>query len=415
MVKKVLIIFCLFLNAQVYSQSIKILFDASKAEMAGNADWIIDSDLFNLGTNFNGAMVEGRGDDSNPQNIPTPSQDNITPSTLETYWSGGISNWAIDLVKKGFHVETLPYNDSITYGNSSHALDLSNYKVFIIAEPNILFSYSQKNAIINFVQNGGGLFIISDHDVSDRNGDGYDSPSIWNDLFDNNSIQPNPFGMNFDLQSFSQTSSNLAILPNDSCLHGPLGDVAQLKFSSGTSISLDPLANPSVRGLVFKNGASNTGNIQVLFATARYGNGKVCAIGDSSPSDDGTGDQNDFLYFSYTGEANGSHQKLLVNSTLWLASGDLSSSIQLAKNKNVSFNISPNPSQGKFILNYNLTKPSLLSIQIIDLTGRIVFQNEKTYLESGISNQEYLFQGKGYYILQIKSSEGTFSKSIIFY
>ena len=412
--KRSLIIFFLFCKTQGYSQGVKILFDASKAEMAGNADWIIDSDIFNLGTNINGAMVPGSGDDSNPQNIPTPSQDNITPSTLETYWNGAISNWAIDLVKQGYHVETLPYNDSITYGNSTHALDLSNYKVFIITEPNILFTPSQKNAIINFVQNGGGLFIISDHDVSDRNGDGYDSPYIWNDLFENNSIQTNPFGMTFDLQSFSQTSSNLAALPNDSCLHGPLGDVTQLQFNSGTSMSLDPLANSSVRGLIFKNGASNSGNAQVLFATARYGNGKVCAIGDSSPSDDGTGDQNDFLYFSYTAVANGSHQKLLVNATLWLASGGFLSDIKTAKNKFISFDIFPNPSQGKFSINFNLKKPTLLSIEIIDLTGRVVFRNENKYFESEVSNQEYLFQGKGYYILRIKSSEGIFSKSIIF-
>ena len=145
--KRILIIFFLFFITQGYSQGVKILFDASKAEMAGNADWIIDSDLFNLGTNFNGAMVPGRGNDSNPQNIPNPSQDNITPSTLETYWNGALSNWAIDLVKQGFHVETLPYNDSITFGNSSNPLDLSNYKVFIIAEPNILFTPSEMLAV----------------------------------------------------------------------------------------------------------------------------------------------------------------------------------------------------------------------------------------------------------------------------
>ena len=29
------------------AQTVKILFDASSAQMAGNADWIIDSDLFN--------------------------------------------------------------------------------------------------------------------------------------------------------------------------------------------------------------------------------------------------------------------------------------------------------------------------------------------------------------------------------
>ena len=138
---------------------VKILFDATKAEMAGNADWVIDADQFNLGYNSSGAMVTGAGNEANPQRIPTGAQSNITSTTSETYWKGALSSWAVDLVKKGYIVETLPYNGQITYGVTTNAQDLSNYKVFVIDEPNILFSSAEKAALLNFVKNGGGLFI----------------------------------------------------------------------------------------------------------------------------------------------------------------------------------------------------------------------------------------------------------------
>jgi len=64
----------------------------------------------------------------------------------------------------------LPYNGQITYGNSSNPQDLSNYDVFVLCEPNSLFSSTEKTAIMQFVQNGDGLFMISDHDIADRNG-----------------------------------------------------------------------------------------------------------------------------------------------------------------------------------------------------------------------------------------------------
>ena len=164
-----------------------------KAETAGNADWIIDADLFNLGWKP-GATIGG-GNEANAQRFPTPDQANVTSSTSETYWKGGLSAWAIDCVKKGYFVESLPYNGQITYGNSSNAQDLSNYKILILCEPNILFTSAEKTAIINFVQNGGRLIMIADHNQSDRNSDGKDSPTILNDLMNNNGIKNNPFGI----------------------------------------------------------------------------------------------------------------------------------------------------------------------------------------------------------------------------
>ena len=187
-----------FINAQAQT---KILFDATKAEMAGNADWVIDADLTNL--HFNPTPYVGSsGSQSNPQRIPTPAQSGITSSTAETYWTGALSSWGIDCVNKGYTVETLPWNGSITYGVSSNAQDLSNYKVYIVDEPNILFTAAEKTAIMQVVQHGGSLFMISDHTNSDRNFDGWDSPHIWDDFLSNNSVQPYPFGIFFDTVDF---------------------------------------------------------------------------------------------------------------------------------------------------------------------------------------------------------------------
>src|SRR5436190_21817662 len=260
----IILIFMLSCIINVRSQTVKILFDASKAETAGNADWVVDADLHNLGFN-NGPAVSGGGNESNGQQVPTLAQSGITASTSETYWKGALSYWGIDCVNQNYIVETLPYNGQITYGNNSNPQDLSNYKVYIICEPNIIFTSSEKTAILNFVQNGGGLFMISDHDQSDRNNDNQDSPHIWNDLMTSNSVQANPFGMSFDYANFSQTSSNIPLLPSDSILHGPAGNVTQVQWSGGTTITLNPTQNSSVKGVVYKT-SSSFGNTNVLCA-----------------------------------------------------------------------------------------------------------------------------------------------------
>ncbi len=302
----------------------KILFDATKAESAGSADWIIDADIRNLGFGT-GPAVLGGGSESNPQRIPTPAQSGINAGTAETYWSGGLSYWAVDCVNKGYIVETLPYNGTISYGNALNPQDLSNYNAFVVCEPNILFTAAEKTAILSFVANGGGLFMIADHTISDRNNDGYDSPDIWNDLMQNNSTgNTNPFGIIFDLQNFSETSSNIATLPsNDSILHGPMGTVSKVMWSGGTSITINPSANSSAKAIVYKSSvAGPSGNINIMVATSRYGFGKIVAIGDSSPCDDGSGDPGDVLYTGYNGDVPPNHRNLLMNGTMWLLARD---------------------------------------------------------------------------------------------
>jgi hypothetical protein len=299
---------------------VRILFDDTHAETSGTtADWTIDADLHNMTWSATGPYTCSSCTHSNPQQYPTPAQSLVTLSTPETYWEGALSNWGIDLVNQGFVVETLPYTGAITYGNSSNAQDLSNYKVFIVPEPNSRFSAAEKTALVQFVQNGGGLYMISDHNGSDRNNDGWDSPHIWDDFAGSTG---NVFGIIADTVDVSPTVTTLPSLPGDSCLHGPLGTVTGIKYHEGTTFTIYPAVNPTVVGIAYNSGTS--GDLGVLAGHAYYGRGKVAFIGDSSPLDDGTGNPASTLANSYTADVNGSHRILLVNTTVWLAASDSS-------------------------------------------------------------------------------------------
>ena len=277
----------------------KFLFDASQAETAGNADWVIDED------------------NSNPQRIPTPLQSTVTSTTAVTYWTGALSSWGIALVKKGHTVETLPTTGLITYGVTTNAQDLKNYDVFVVVEPNKQFTLSEKQAIINFVSNGGGLFICADHTVSDRDNDGWDSPMIWNDLFSNNGIKVNPFGMTIELTNITQLSTN--VLTNSTgnpLLRGTEGTVTNLDYHNGATLSLNKTANATVQGLIWQNSTTQTSTTKVMCASSTYGTGRVFAVTDSSPIDDGTGAAGNTLYVSWSLY---SHTKLFMNASMWLS------------------------------------------------------------------------------------------------
>ena len=274
----------------------KFLFDATHAETAGNADWVLDVD---------GGVVA---------RYSTPAASGITASTPETYWTGALSAWGVALVKLGNTVESLPAGTAISYGNASNPQDLANYSVFVVDEPNTLFTATEKAAIVNFVKNGGGLFMISDHDVSDRNNDGYDSPAIWNDLMTNNSVQANPFGYSINLTNISQTTSNVLASSTNPILNGSQGAVTQLKFSNGATMT--KTAGSAATPLIWQSTAAQ-GNSSIMCLSSTYGTGRVVCVTDSSPADDGTGSPGNTVYPGWTEVA--SHAKLHLNASLWLA------------------------------------------------------------------------------------------------
>ena len=251
------------------SPAASFLFDATHAETAGNADWVIDEDS------------------GVPQRFPTPDQSTVTSSTVETYWTGAISAWGISLVKLGHHVETLPVGVAITYLNSSNAQDLSHYQVFVVDEPNTLFTAAEKSAIVNWVQAGGSLFLVADHSGSDRNNDGFDSVMIWNDLFSNNGVQSAPFGIVFNSDNISPTTETADSDPTNPITHGPAGTITEFVYANGSSLTIDPTKNSSVKAAVWTTSSQTNFNVMVAYGT--FGAGKFVATGDSSPIDDGTG------------------------------------------------------------------------------------------------------------------------------
>ncbi|MCF6184520.1 MAG: T9SS type A sorting domain-containing protein [Bacteroidales bacterium] len=372
--RKFLTIIVILTNFSGLISAQKILFDNTKSETANNADWIID--------------------DNEP--TPSPAQSGITNSTSETYWQGALSSWGVEMVKRGFTVETLPSYRDITYGNSSNSQDLSNYDVFVVCEPNNQFSSSEKTAMINFVQNGGGLFMISDHANADRDGDGWDALEVWNDFFD---TYNNPFGFTFDAGSnvSKDPAVNIANLPSDPILHGAAGNVDGIAFYNGASITIDKSINSTVKGIVFLPNYSNTGTTGVMVASASYGNGRVVGVGDSSVSEDETAHDNSNTYPGWTqpfnaGNATGDDGVLITNATLWLA--DKSSNIENVGN-NISVKVYPNPATDVITLNSEFL---INKIVIYNLIGKEVFSKTINSKNTDVNISAYL---KGIYFIKV--------------
>ncbi len=266
----------------------KYLFDYTKEETAGNADWIVDGDY------------------------PYPSPAN---PTSETSWDRALSSWGYRLYIRNDTIVTLPPTDSITYGNASHTLDLSNFDVFVMDEPQDPLSVSEIQAILSFVRNGGGFFMISDHNISDRNNNGWDSPRVFNAAFEDS------FGVHYDTtgdanNSISASFTNVSTDAGDSIIHGVAGDVDTFGYWSGTVLQLNTAINSTLQGHIWVDGEAQNSTVNVVFFTGRYGNGKIAGFGDSSPCDDGTGDPGDNIYDNWHDYADST---AILNASIWLA------------------------------------------------------------------------------------------------
>ena len=158
--------------------------------------------------------------------------------------------------------------------------------------------------------------MISDHTVSDRNNDGWDSPDIWNDLMNNNGAVTNPFGFTIDLTNITELTSNvLTGNATNPILHGTQGNVTQLDYHNGATLTLNSAANASVQGLIWRS-TSTQSTTNAMSASATYGTGRVYVVTDSSPMDDGTGAAGNTLFNGWT---TFSHIPLFMNASLWLA------------------------------------------------------------------------------------------------
>lgn len=270
----------------------RVLFDNAHAETAGNADWIIST-----------SQPDPLGEDSAP--------------SAETDWTGALSSWGVALQQTGdYSLKTLPSGSALSYGGSS-ATDLKNFDTLVLPEPNTLFTTAEKTAIMTFVKNGGGLFMISDHTGADRNNDGEDAVEILNDLMTNNTVDStDPFGFSIDSLNISSGYPAAITDSTNPVLHGSFGTVTNSLIASGTTATIKPSDNSTAKGLLYRSGYSGTTG--AFFLTSTFGSGRIAFWGDSSPIDDGTGQSGNTLYDGWN-DPNATNAALALNATAWLS------------------------------------------------------------------------------------------------
>jgi hypothetical protein len=173
-------------------------------------------------------------------------------------------------------------------------------------------------------------------------------------------------------------------------------------------MTLYPSINSNVKGLIYKSGSSTTGNTNALMVRSRYGLGKIAAIGDSSPADDGTGDPNDVLYDGYITGANGNNRKAIMNATYWLATNNNITGI--SDNEETSFQIYPNPAEEIInIIPVNEIKSGTLTI--CNILGEEIY-NQKIDAQDRISINVSTFSN-GIYFASILSEGNQSTRKII--
>jgi hypothetical protein len=402
--KRVAIFVFVCLAANVHAA--RFLFDADHAQSGNNADWVIDADVHNITWLSSGTFTTSSGNESNAQRIPTPPASGITAGTAETYWSGAISAWAVDLVKRGHSVETLPAGTTFTY-STSNTQDLTNYDVVIIDEPDILFATSEKQALLNFVANGGGLFMISDHvgAVRTQGTGGIDAVTVWTDFLTNNGLTNNPFGIVFRMTGTgSNSSGNNTFYHNivgDPILNGPVGMATNMAYFNGNEFQIDNTMNPTAISRMWFGLSSDSNNFCGL-ASLQYGNGRVVVCGDSSCIDDGTGDPNDTsLFDGYTTGAGGVQHIWILNASEWLAAPFAASPVLVGVT-----NVTPSCGSTAGGMSVTITGSNFVSGATVTIGGlaatSVVIVNSNTVTASTPANTA------GAKIVQVTNTSGKF-------
>ncbi|KAF2955522.1 hypothetical protein [Marinitoga sp. 38H-ov] len=271
---------CIRQNENIINENImnelsnkKVLFDNAHSQTAGNADWTIRGGFSDFATDIKntGAKVYEWGNDESGSN----QRDDDEPITY-------------DVLKK--------------------------YDVYIIPEPNKIFTKEEQNAIIKYISDGGSVFFIADHIDADRNNDGWDAVEIFNGFLkgthqieSNNSYDDDFVGrLGFRFKEKSYSENPITKVEKHLITEG----VKETGAWAGTSeyiINADKIIS------IINYNRESWGAYVIA---GEYGKGKFVAIGDSSPIDDGTGTYGDKLYDGYS---YGDNRKLMVNIIKWLA------------------------------------------------------------------------------------------------
>ncbi|WP_342471543.1 DNA-binding protein [Metasolibacillus sp. FSL H7-0170] len=286
----------------------KVLFDNSHGQTAGQSDWVID---------------------------------------------GAFSDFANALANEGYVVKEHRSTSPLTLA------DLDDYDVFVIPEAQIPFKAAEQQAIVDFVEAGGGVFFISDHYNADRNLNRWDSSEIMNGWRRGAYNTPtlnmsaseisamagvtssqwlsNEFGVEFRYNALDHTKANV-VVPSYESFDITTG-VSAVSIHAGSTLAI---TNPSLaKGIVYlPTGLTPTANRwnnaidQGVYANGGIAegpfvaiskklNGKAAFIGDSSPVEDITpkyrNEETGALKRTYDGFIADDNATLLVNIIHWLA------------------------------------------------------------------------------------------------
>ena len=234
---------------------IRVLFDSTHGQSFGNADWKI---------------------------------------------SAAYSDFAEDLTK---YLNATLNSSSTCFKTEKFTLhDLKDIDVLVIPEPNDRFTQEEIHVIHTFIENGGGLFAIADHGGSDRNFSGWDSSLIFNEIL-------GKYGITFAANTFSEAPIRGYLNNQHPVMHG----ISRLGAWAATTIFFQK--SPfKITSLVRPR--SETGS---FLLSAEISKGRLIAMGDSSPFDDGTGSDDKNRHSSYQSWLF-DYPRLAVQATAWLAS-----------------------------------------------------------------------------------------------
>lgn len=291
----------------------KVLFDNTHAQTAGAADWIID---------------------------------------------GAFSDFANGLRNAGFAVDQLERSIPYTFGEQAITYNkLKDYDVFVIGEANVPFKATEQATLVQYVQNGGSVFFISDHYNADRNKNRWDSSEVFNGYRRGAFLNPakgmssaeaespamqsvtssdwlaTNFGVRFRYNALGDVNAS-DIVPSAQSF-GITAGVNSVAMHAGSTIAIiDP---NKAKGLVYvPSGVSKWGNAvdQGVYngggraegayaAIAKVGAGKAAFIGDSSPVEDATPkylrEETGATKKTYDGFKEVDDATFLVNTVKWLA------------------------------------------------------------------------------------------------
>lgn len=262
----------------------RILFDAAHKNSVGNADWILD----------------GMSPD------PAPAH-----PISETEWSGGISAWGVGLHVSGrYEVRQLPAGTALAFGGGGSG-DLRGFDAFVSDEPEAPFTTAEQAALMQFVEGGGGLFLVADHAGAQRCTTCVEAWRVINGFLVTGAAA-GAFGISCDGNTIGR--AGLTGSPSDAPVtthftSGHFGPAAGLSFHSGTSVSVT--GSNALATVVVASAAGG-----LMASSSLPSGGRVVLLGDSSPTDDGTCTGCGARLYDGWGEVDNAN--FILNATAWL-------------------------------------------------------------------------------------------------